>query len=132
MGQSNKRIGKDGKPRWTAVYTDVRGVRRSAGTCATEKDADKEWQKAEARASEGRPTPVRRGAIRFEPYVRETWFPNHRLELRSRENYGYYLERHIIKWFGPMRMIEIGNADVREFVTKLTADEFPCRRWRTA
>jgi integrase len=125
MGWSRKRIGANGRVRYSAEYRDIRGVKRSAGTFSQKKDADKAWQKAEARASENRPTPVRRGATRFEPYVRETWFPNHRLELRSRENYSYYLDKRIIPWFGPMRMIEIGNADVREFVTKLTNDEVP-------
>jgi integrase len=119
MGWSKKRKYAKGKAAYTAMYRDIRGAERSAGTFSSRKQADKAWQMAEARASEGRATPASRGSIRFEPYVRDTWFPNHRLELRSRENYSYYLERRIIPWFGPMRMIEIGSADVREFVTKL-------------
>jgi integrase len=122
MGWSRKRKGADGKVRYSAEYRDIRGVKRSAGTFASKKEADKAWQKAEVNAFEGRATPVRRGAIRFEPYVRDTWFPNHRLELRSRENYSYYLEKRIIPWFGPMRMIEIGSPEVREFVTKLASE----------
>lgn len=43
MGQANKRIGKDGKPRYTAVYFDARGKRRSAGTFTTRKAADDAW-----------------------------------------------------------------------------------------
>jgi integrase len=125
VGQTNKRVGKDGKVRYTAVYTDVRGKRRSAGTYDSKKVADKEWQKAEARASEGRPAPVRRGAIRFKPYVEEQWFPNHRLELRSRENYGYYLDAHIIPYFESMRLIDIRQQEIREFVTNLEKDEVP-------
>ncbi|HXL87392.1 MAG TPA: site-specific integrase [Streptosporangiaceae bacterium] len=125
MGWSRKRKGADGKIRYSAEYRDIRGVKRSAGTFASRKEADKAWQKAEVKATEGRATPVRRGAIRFEPYVRDTWFPNHPLELRSRENYSCYLEKHIIPWFGPMRMIEIGSPDVREFVTKLGNDKVP-------
>lgn len=31
MGYPKKRIGKDGKPRYTAVYVDLRGSERSAG-----------------------------------------------------------------------------------------------------
>lgn len=113
MGWLKKRTHANGRTAYTAMYRDIRGVERSAGTFSTKKKANKAWQKAEARASEGRATPVIRGSIRFEPYVRDMWFPNHRLELRSRENYCYYLERHIIPWFGPMRMIEIGSVDVR-------------------
>ena len=32
MGFLKKRIGKDGQPRYTAVYVDLRGSERSAGT----------------------------------------------------------------------------------------------------
>jgi integrase len=122
MGWLKERKGAGGKVRYTAMYRDIRGAERSVGTFTRKKDAEKSWQKAEAKASDGGETPVIRGAIRFEPYVRETWFPNHRLELRSRENYTYYLDKHIIPWFGPMRMIEIGSQDIREFVTKLVDD----------
>src|ERR1700677_345931 len=86
MGWSRKRKGADGKIRYSAEYRDIRGVKRSAGTFASRKEADKAWQKAEARASEGRTTPVRRGAIRFEPYVRDTWFPNHLCRSKNRDH----------------------------------------------
>jgi hypothetical protein len=47
MGHSKKRVARNGKPRYTACYVDVRGSLRSAGTCTSKKDADKAWQKAE-------------------------------------------------------------------------------------
>jgi hypothetical protein len=106
LGQSNKRIGKDGKPRYTAVYYDAQGVRRSAGTHSKKEDSHDAWQDAEAKVREGRGRVLVRGQQKFEKYVRETWFPNHRLELRARENYTYYLEKHIIPWFRAMAMIE--------------------------
>ena len=40
MGYAQKRLGRDGKPRYTAVYDDLRGGRRSAGTFSSKKDAD--------------------------------------------------------------------------------------------
>jgi hypothetical protein len=46
MGYSQKRVGHSGKPRYTAVYQDIRGERRSAGTFSSRKDADRAWQKA--------------------------------------------------------------------------------------
>jgi integrase len=39
MGFSRKRVGKDGKPRYTAGYLDIRGRERSAGTFSNKKDA---------------------------------------------------------------------------------------------
>jgi integrase len=60
-----------------------------------------------------------RGQQNFERYVRDKWFPNHRLELRSREGYSYYLEKRIIPWFRHMRLIEIMPYDIREFITDM-------------
>lgn len=45
--------------------------------------------------------------------------PNHQMEARTRENYSYYLDLHILPWFGSMRMIEVMPADVREWITHL-------------
>jgi hypothetical protein len=47
MGYTQKRSGRNGKPRYTAVYRNLRGERRSAGTYSSLKDSDKAWQKAE-------------------------------------------------------------------------------------
>ena len=55
MGYSQKRKGRDGRPRYTAVYEDIRGKRHSAGTFASRKDADEAWQRAEVKVAEGRP-----------------------------------------------------------------------------
>ena len=119
MGQTNKRKGKDGKPRYTAVYEDARGKRRSAGTFATRKASDDAWQDAESKVREGRGTALVRGQQNFERYVRDKWFPNHRVELRTRETYHYYLERWVIPWFKHMRLIEVMPDDIREFITDL-------------
>jgi hypothetical protein len=113
MGYSRARVARNGKPHYTAYYWDVRGKERSAGTYTSQKDADDAWQAAEVKVREGRATDLRRGRQKFRMYVEEEWFPNHRLELRARENYTYYLNRHIIDWFGPMRMIEILPSHVR-------------------
>jgi Phage integrase, N-terminal SAM-like domain len=60
-----------------------------------------------------------RGRQRFRTYVEQEWPPNHQMEARTRETYGYYLGRHILPWFGAMRMVEIMPADVREWITHL-------------
>ena len=125
MGYSQKRIGRNGKPRYTAVYQDIRGIRHSAGTFAKREDADEAWQTAEVKVREGRAVDPKRGRQKFRQYVEDEWFPNHRLELRARENYTYYLYRHIIDWFGPMRMVEILPSHVRAWVTKLEGDGVP-------
>ena len=104
MGHGRWRVGADGKRRYTAYYDDHRGRRRSAGTYATRKDADIAWQNAEATQRAGRPNSSDRGKIAFAQYVDEQWFPNHVVEPTTREGYRYILNRHILPWFGPMKM----------------------------
>lgn len=122
MGFSRKRTSRDGRPRYTAVYRDARGRQLSAGTFATRKLADGAWQRAEAVANSGHPGDPTAGRIRFATYVDEPWFPNHVLEPSTREGYRYCLDRHIVPWFGPMRMSEILPVHVRQWVTELTAN----------
>src|SRR5215467_11681472 len=121
MGYSKKRLDRHGKPRYTACYLDVRGSLRSAGTFANKKDSDKAWQQAELRQAEGRLSDPRRGRQTFRRYVTEEWLPNHVIEVTTREGYTYQLNKHIMPWFGPMRMNEIMASTVREWVTCLKA-----------
>jgi integrase len=121
MGYAQKRLGRDGRPRYTAVYHDLRGERRSAGTFPNKKDANTAWQRAEAKIGEGRLSDPRRGRQTFRRYVTEEWLPNHVMEVTTREAYTYQIGKHILPWFGPMRMNEIMPAHVREWVTDLQA-----------
>jgi integrase len=122
MGFTRVRVGRDRAVRFQALYTDVKGRRRSAGTFSTEKAATRAWQRAEEQVAEGRMGDPRRGQQRFHRYVLEEWLPHHEMEARTRENYTYYLQRRILPEFGPMRMVEILPLDVRRWVTTLKID----------
>jgi integrase len=119
VGFSRKRAGRDGKPRYTAYYRDLKGRERSAGTFSNLKDADKAWQRAEAKLAEGRIGDPARGRMTFQRYVEETWLPNHEMEPTTRQSYTYSIHKHILPEFGPMRMVEILPEHVREWVGKL-------------
>ncbi|MBE1533980.1 tyrosine-type recombinase/integrase [Actinomadura algeriensis] len=119
MGFARPRRTKDGKDRYIALYRDQRGRVRSAGTYTTRNQADKAWQKAEAKLQLERLPDAGKGRQRFRRYVDDVWFPNHIVELRTRENYDYEINRHIMPWFATMRMIDIMPIDVREWVTHL-------------
>jgi hypothetical protein len=119
MGWVEIRYNDDGEPRYVAKYRDIRGRKQTAGTFSDEQLATDAWRDAESKVREGRGTALVRGKQNFERYVRDKWFPNHRLELRARENYTYYLDKRIIPWFKHMRLIEVMPDDVREFVTHL-------------
>ena len=91
----------------------------SAGTFATRREADRAWQRAEAKVAEGRAGTGARGRQTFRRYVEEEWLPHHVMEPSTREGYTYSLHAHAIDWFGDMRMIDILPSHVREWVTEL-------------
>src|SRR5258706_16479512 len=99
MGFARRREDSDGRVRWAAIYRDLRGRIRSAGTFTTEKAADRAWQRAEFRIAEGRVGDPRRGRMSFRRYVEEEWLPNHVMEASTREGYTYSINKHIIPWF---------------------------------
>lgn len=119
MGYAKPRVGRDGKTRYTACYLDLRGRLRSAGTFATKKEANRRWQSAEVKLAEGRIGDPRRGRQAFQRYVEEEWLPNHVMEATTREGYTYEINKHIMPWFGPMRMVDILPNHVREWINFL-------------
>ncbi|GAB2513972.1 tyrosine-type recombinase/integrase [Nocardiopsis aegyptia] len=119
MGFSRKRVGRAGRPRYTAYFKDIKGKERSAGTFANKRDADRAWQRAGARLAEGRVGDPARGRKSFQRYVEETWLPNHEVEATTRQSYTYSIRKHIMPEFGPMRMVEILPEHVRAWVAKL-------------
>jgi integrase len=121
VGWTVTRPTRGGRERYRACYRDLRGVIQTAGTFDTERKADRAWQAAEAKVYEGSHVDLRKGRRRFESYVRETWLPNHVTEPSTRESYTYSIGKHLISWFGKMRMIDITSAEVREWVTHMIA-----------
>ena len=119
MGWSRKRTGLKGQVRYTAYYRDARGKTAVAGTFDSKRDADKAWRVAEVRQAEGRLGDPRRGRQTFRQYVEGEWLPHHVMEITTREGYTYSIGKHIMPWFGPMRMNQIMPSDVREWVTHL-------------
>jgi hypothetical protein len=117
MGFSRKRIGRDGKPRYTAYYLDIRGQERSAGTFSSKKDANDAWKKAEGAVSAGKPGDPSRGRQTFKVYVLEKWLPHHLLEPGVRSNYAGHIRNHLLPFFGPMKMRDIMPEHVRQWVT---------------
>ncbi|MET9251491.1 tyrosine-type recombinase/integrase [Nonomuraea sp. NPDC003709] len=121
MGFSRQRIGTGGKVRYAAVYRDLKGQIRHAGTFATEKQADKAWQRAESEAAKGRIWDSKRGRQPFKDYVEDTWLPNHEMEASTRQNYTYVIRKHLIPEFGSMRMIDIMPEHVRAWIAAAKA-----------
>jgi integrase len=119
MGFSRKRTGRDGKSRYTAYYLDIRGQERSAGTFSNKKDAGDAWKKAEVAVSAGKQGDPSRGRQTFEAYVLEKWLPHHELEPGVRSNYAGQIRKHLLSYFGPMKMRDIMPEHVRQWVTEM-------------
>jgi integrase len=119
MGFARERVGADGRARYTAVYRDLKGQLRSAGTFSQRREADRAWQRAEAKVAQGYLGDPGRGRQTFRAYVENTWLPNHQVEASTLQGYTYLLRKHIMDEFGPMRMIDILPEHVREWITGL-------------
>jgi integrase len=116
MGFSRKRMGPRGV-RYAAVYRDASGNVRHVGSYLTRREADRAWQRAEARQEEGRPTITRHGGVTFRRYVDETWLRHHVIEPSTKEGYRYCLDRHLMPFFGSMKLVDVTAPRVREWVT---------------
>jgi integrase len=119
MGWVRERPGRDGKPRFIAVYRDVRGNERSAGTYRTEKEATKAWHRAEEGLSVGMVGDPKRSRQTLTSYVEKEWFPNHLVEATTRENYRYLLNKYVLPGLGHVRMVELLPFHVREWIADL-------------
>ncbi len=127
MGFARKRVGRDGEVRYLACYRDLKGQVRSAGTFASQRQADKAWQRAETKIAEGRVGDPARGRMLFQRYVEDIWLPNHQIEPSTKEGYTYAIHRHIMPEFARMRMIDILPEHVRKWITKLQSNNVKAR-----
>jgi integrase len=116
VGSTRARVDKDGKTRYVALYRDLRGRQRSAGTFTSEKQADKAWQRAEALVESGRLGDLRRGRQTFRHYVEKVWLPGHQIEASTRERYTYMIGKHLMPELGAMRMIDILPEHIRDWI----------------
>ena len=69
VGWLKERPGRDGRKQYTAVYRDLRGRERSAGTFPSRRAANRAWQKAESDLMVGRVGDPKRGRQTLRHYV---------------------------------------------------------------
>lgn len=119
VGYVRCRESKLRKRRYTAVFHDVRGIERSAGTFPDKAAAARAWKIAEASVADGRYLDLEQGRKSFEEYARQTWLAQYEGEDSTVQNYDYYLEKYLIPEFGATRMIEVTPGRVRAFYALL-------------
>lgn len=121
MGWTRRHVDGNGVISYTARYRDIHGKTQTAGTFRLKNDAINAYKAAETKIAEGRIGDPRRGRQKFADYVTGQWLPHHVIEVTTRQGYTYQIGKHLIAYFGEMRMIDIGSEIVREWVTECTA-----------
>ena len=111
---------KDGTQRYTAMYHDLSGRPRSAGTFAADGQALKMATIAEADAAAGRGADPRRSRQTLHHYIETEWLPHHVIEASTAESYRYLINRYILPEMGHLRMRDIDSTTTREWITRLT------------
>ncbi len=127
MGWVKKRKGLDGETQFMAVYRDLNGNERSAGTYSTEKRAIREWHKAEELVLSGKAADPGLGKQTLRHYVETTWLANHVIELSTRENYVYALNRYVLPELGNEKLGTLMPQRIREWVTVLQSPKFKAK-----
>ena len=92
MGFARERVGAG---RNGALHRDVPGPQGTAAVgwhLPPAAEADRAWQRAEARVAQGYLGDPGRGRQSFRDYVEKTWLPNHEIEASTRQSYTYVLE----------------------------------------
>lgn len=59
----------------------------------------------------------RHGGMTFQTYVDEKWLPHHVVEPTTKEGYRYSINRHLMPFVGPMKLVDVTAPRVREWVT---------------
>jgi integrase len=114
------RKGKDEKTRYTAVYKDITGKARSAGTFDTHKRALREAIEAEADVHAGRAGDPQRAKTTLGAYVTGQWLAHHVIERTTREGYTYLLNRYLLPELGDLRIRDLDPETVRAWVSRLS------------
>ena len=119
MGWLMQRTGTSGKTTYTAMYRDIRGRKRSAGTFSSRREAERAWQRAQTHQEIGRVRELKQGRQSLRHYIETTWLPNHVMELSTRERYTYLITKWILPELGDLPIADLMPSDVREWVRRL-------------
>ncbi len=127
MSWVQKRVVDGGSVRYTATYRDPAGRKRSAGTFASRREAERAGRRAEGKVEDGSWLDRNAGRITFRDYVEQVWWPSRHLEVSTKAGYQANLDKHFLPYFGAMPMAEILPSTVQGWVTKAVADGLSAR-----
>lgn len=120
MGWVIERPAADGRARYTAMYRDLFGRTRSAGTFGREREALRAAQRQDDHVVNGQWLDPAAGRITFKEYAEEVWLPSRHLEVTTRAGYVSYLRNHFVPFFGQMPLAQIMPSTVQDWVNQAT------------
>jgi len=117
MPSVRPRVTADGRRRYVALYRDPTGRQCSAGTFATERQAERAAHRSESTVETGAWISASAGRITFRDYVEQVWLPSRHVEVSTMAGYRSYLDKHFLPFFGDHPMAEILPSIVQDWVT---------------
>jgi integrase len=108
--------------KFTAMYRDPEGRKRSAGTYPTRREALRVANREEQRVLGGSWHDSSLGDITFQVYVEAEWLPHKHLETSTRAAYLAYLNKHFYPFFGTRTLNRISPSLVQDWVAQALAD----------
>ena len=108
--------------RFTGMYIDPDGTKRSAGTYSTRREAVRAAHRDEQLVLHGRWHDAALGAITFHDFVAKDWLPSKHIEATTRAAYVSNLDKHFYPFFGKKRIAKITPSLVQDWVTKASGE----------
>ncbi len=119
-----------GAARYTAIYVDPDGAKRSAGTFNTKREAVRAAHREEQRVLAGAWHDASLGAVTFRTYVERDWLPSKHIEATTRAAYVSNLDKHFLPFFGDRPLAKITSSMVQDWVTTATKAGLTPRSFR--
>jgi integrase len=125
MGYSRKRRRKTVGVRWTAYYECYDGTVRSAGTFATEDEADLAWLAKEQAIGKGLRLDPNRARMLFRDFAENVFLPHHPSSPSRIRELGYCIRGRLNPVFGHLPLCEISRERIRAWVAAETPRHKP-------
>jgi integrase len=109
------------RPSYTGIFVDPDGVKRSAGTFTTRRDAERAAHRQEQKVRDGHWHDATRGDITFKTYVVTVWLPSRHIEASTLAGYQSYLNKQFLPFLGTKQMGKILPSDIQSWVTTAAA-----------
>lgn len=116
MAWVDERAGSRGA-RFTGMYRDPEGTKRSAGTFNSRREALRSANRQEQRVLAGSWHDASQGEVTFHDYVEREWLPHKHLEVTTRSSYVSYLNKQFYPAFGTKKLNKISPSVIQDWVT---------------